>query len=195
MGWFRQTTNGQTTIWHDGVFSTVYSDIVIRPDDNLGIVLLYGVGGILPIATTFPKMRAGALAIAVDRAPELPGQSLVTIGRLAGVITLILLVAAIMDLTTLRRWSRWATTAPTGRVVLGLAARWFPIALLLSLPWVLQVASGRAFSLEAIFFAMLDVTLGLAIVGTVLAFSAILRLAFLAQNAVSPELVDPGNEP
>ncbi len=195
MGWFRQTTNGQTTIWHDGVFSTVYSDIIIKPDDNLGIVLLYGVGGILPAATTFSKMRAGALAIADGRAPELPGQSLAMTGRLAGAITLILVVAAIMDLAKLRRWIRWARTAPTGRVALGLAARCFPIALLLSLPWVLQFASGRAFSFEAIFFALLDVTAGLAIVGTILALSAILRLGFLAQSAVSPRLVDPGNEP
>jgi CubicO group peptidase (beta-lactamase class C family) len=188
MGWFRQTTNGETKIWHDGVFSTIYADIVIKPERGLGIVLLYGLGGALPAARTFPNMRAGALAIASGKTPEPAGLSTVTIGRWSAAATLILAVAALMDL---RGWRR-AGTALTWRAAAGLAARFVPIFLLLSLPWLLQFASGRAFSFEAIFFAMLDLAAGLAFVGTILASSAFCRLALIARNGRRPRLADGG---
>ena len=181
MGWFRQITNEETTLWHDGVFSTVYADIAILPERKLGIVLLYGVGGALPAATTFPTIRAGALAIANGDEPEIAGRSLVTIGQWAGAITLILIVAALVDAAALLHWKRSTRAAPTWKSAMGLAARLFPVVLLLLLPWVLQFVSGRAFSFEAIFFAMLDVTIGLAIVGGILAVSAFARLVWLVR--------------
>ena len=113
MGWFRQTTTGRTTIWHDGVFTTVYSNIAILPERNLDIVLLYGGGGALPAATTFPIVRAGVLAVTNGDEPERPGLSLVTIGRRVGAVTLILIVAALVDVAVLLRWTRWARAAPT----------------------------------------------------------------------------------
>jgi CubicO group peptidase (beta-lactamase class C family) len=195
MGWFRQTTNGETTLWHDGVFSTVYADVVFKPDRRLGAVLLYGVGGALLSATTFPMIRTGVLAIADGASPPLAGRSLVTIGRWASLVMLILVVASLIDLAAVRRWRSWARTAPTWRIAVGLAIRLLPIALLLSLPWVLQFASGRAFSFEAIFFAMLDATVGLACLGTILALSALLRLAFFARGNLRPRLVDAGIGP
>jgi CubicO group peptidase (beta-lactamase class C family) len=191
MGWFQQTNDGETMLWHDGVFSTVFADIVIKPERNLGLVLLYGVGGALPAAVTFPKVRAGALAIASGKSPPPPGVSLVTMGRWAGAVTLILAVAALMDL---RRWRRTGT-ALTWSAAAGLAARLVPIIFLLSLPQILQFASGRAFSFKAIFFAMLDLTAGLAIVGTILSLSALLPLGFLARNVWRPALADAGRQP
>ena len=50
----------------------------------------------------------------------------------------------------------------------------------------MQFATGRAFSLGVVFFAMLDVTAGLALVGTILASSALLRLAILARRHAAP---------
>lgn len=188
MGWFRQTANGESAIWHDGAFSTVFSDIVIKPEQGLGIVLLYGVGGALPAAVTFPNIRAGALAIASGKSPEPSGVSSVAIGRWAGAVTLILTVVALMDLSSWRR----VRTALTWRATAGLAARFIPFIFLLSLPQILQFAIGRAFSFEAIFFAMLDLTAGLAIVGMILALSAVFRLALIAQNAWQPRPVDAG---
>ncbi len=188
MGWFRQTVNGETAIWHDGVFSTVFSDIVIKPEQGLGIVLLYGVGGALPAAVTFPNIRAGALAIASGKSPEPSGVSSVAIGRWAGAVTLFLTSAAVMDLSNWRR----AGTALTWRAAAGQAARLIPFIFLLSLPQILQFASGRAFSFEAIFFAMLDLTVGLAIVGAVLALSAFCRLALIARHGRRPGLADAG---
>ncbi len=191
MGWFRQTANGETVLWHDGVFSTVFADIVIKPEQGLGIVLLYGVGGALPAAVTFPKLRAGALAIGSGKTPEPSGVSPVTIGRWAGAVTLILVAAALVDLRSGRR----TAIALTWGVAARLAARLVPITFLLSLPQLLQFASGRAFSFQAIFFAMLDLTAGLAIVGTILALSAFFRLALISRNVVRPAMSGAGGRP
>lgn len=182
MGWLRQTANGETTLSHDGVFSTVYADIAIGPERKLGTVLLYGVGGALPTATTFPKIRADVLAIANGDEPEKPGRSLVTIGRWAGAMTLILAVAALIDAAALLGWMRSSRGAFDWKSAMGLTARLLPAALLLSLPWLLQFASGRAFSFEAIYFAMLDVTVSLTIVGAILATSALIRLVWFMQT-------------
>lgn len=195
MGWFRQAADGETTLWHDGVFSTVLSDVVIKRERKLGIVLLYGVGGALPAVAALPRMRAAVLAVANGDAPEVSGTSLVTIGRWAGVVTSILMVAALIDVAVLLRCRRWAGPTSAWRIALGLVTRLLPIALLLSLPWVLQHNVGRAFSFEAVFFAMLDVTAGLAIVGSILATSAFLRLVLLVWTALSPTPADPATPP
>ena len=74
-------------------------------------------------------------------------------------------------------------------------ARLVPITLLLLLPWVLQRASGRAFSFEAVFFAMLGVTVDLAIVGGILAASVLARLAWLVRIGLWRGPVAAGAKP
>lgn len=122
------------------------------------------------------------------------GRSCVTIGRWTSLVTVVLVFTALIDLATLQRWRSWARTAPTWGIAVGLAARLFPVVLLLSLPWVLQFVSGRAFSLEAVFFAMLDVTVGLAVVGAILALSASVRLAHIARGTLRPVLIAAGTK-
>jgi len=61
--------------------------------------------------------------------------------------------------------------------------RGLPIAFLAALPWVIRLATGRAFSFAAIFVAKLDLTLGLAIVGSILSASALVRIVSLTRTA------------
>ncbi len=142
--------------------------------------------GAVEAATSFPRIRAGTLALAGGFAPAKSGLTLVTIGRLTGAATLGLVIAALVDFALSRRWLKWAGTVMPWRVALGLMARLLPIAILLSLPWSLQLAVGRAFSFAAVFLAMLDMTVGLALVGTILAATAIFRLSLILQGVFWP---------
>ena len=51
MGWVIQGQPGSTEIWHDGDISNFHSNMLLLPDQHIGIVILVNVGGFLNSAT------------------------------------------------------------------------------------------------------------------------------------------------
>lgn len=180
MGWFAHSENGEKSIFHGGMFSTVSSDMAIYPDRQLGIVLLYGIGGPLPAATVLPKIRDGAFAIATGKPLPQSNASFKNIGRGAAIVTFVLAVLALLDLYSVRKWAQ-ASPVVTWRSVAGVIVRLTPMAIFIPLPRLFQLFHGRAFNFEVTFFAMLDMTIGLLIVSSILAASAVWRMVVMAQ--------------
>jgi len=98
MGWFRERKADETTLWHDGVFSTFFGDAVIKPERGLGVVFSLCGWGSIAGRHRRPTMRNGVLAIAAGEAPRATGASVVAIGAWTGIATALLGIAAVMDL-------------------------------------------------------------------------------------------------
>jgi hypothetical protein len=76
-----------------------------------------------------------------------------------------------------------ATPVRAPWTVLRIAALVTPGVVLVCLPWLIEMSSGRAFSFIMLFQGMLDLTIGLAVCGTLLIISAAIEATRAIRSA------------
>jgi CubicO group peptidase (beta-lactamase class C family) len=177
MGWFATTINGRPALDHNGVLSTAFAEIILLPEQGIGVAILYNVYSLPAAALAFPRIKSGLITLLEGRNPERNGVTVRQLGLGAAAVTFAGFILCLRML-----WHQVYRSTPEIPVraswtVLRIAALVSPVALLVCLPWLIEMASGRAFSFIMLFEGMLDLTIGLALCGVALILSAAIEAA------------------
>lgn len=176
MGWVASNVNGTPAVEHSGILSTYYADAVLLPEQGFGLVLLYNVYALTASATAFPEIKNGVLALLLGQVPAEGKISLRWLGR--GLAALSALGTG-LALWALLRLSRSVSPAtPTSRWKLGWGLLWSlaPVLLLIGLPRLLVLPTGRYFDLEMLARAMPELVILLGTWGLLGLLCGVVRL-------------------
>lgn len=175
MGWFVSSEGGEPVLSHDGVFSTVFAEAMLLPGTGQGLLMLVNVNSLPHTLLAFPRLRnalRGGITTDVRGSPAL---SVREIGFGSAILTMFIAIFAVWRLTQFKRHKR----PKTGWASLGwrVGIYLIPLAMLCSLPWTIQWASGRAFDFTSLALAMLDFVIPLAAASFLCCMSASLLIA------------------
>lgn len=181
MGWLTDEHNGVRTIEHNGILSVYYADMVLLPDSDYGIVLLYNLDALPATLLSFPAIKNGVIDILSGKAPASGSITTTGYGLIAAMITIVGSLLALRSLIGLPRWIRKRQHAAFVRLLPGIAAGYIPAALLLLLPQLVAF-SGRVYSIEQLVRFAPDVYAWLGITGLLGILNSTSRLFLLAQR-------------
>ena len=181
MGWTVSNANGIQTIEHNGVLSTFYADAVLLPQSGYGFVLLYNEYSLAASTLAFPEVKNGMVALLMGRTPVNGKVTLPWLGRGLAAVSAAIVGLAIWNLLRLPRWRAWAVNA--SRWKLGWSLVWpiAPVLLLLGLPRLLALQSGRYFDHVMLARAMPELMILLGICGSLGLVNSVFRYAILAR--------------
>ena len=181
MGWTVSNANGIQTIEHNGVLSTFYADAVLLPQSGYGFVLLYYEYSLAASTLAFPEVKNGMVALLMGRTPVNGKVTLPWLGRGLAAVSAAIVGLAIWNLLRLPRWRAWAVNA--SRWKLGWSLVWpiAPVLLLLGLPRLLALQSGRYFDHVMLARAMPELMILLGICGALGLVNSVFRYAILAR--------------
>jgi hypothetical protein len=173
MGWVTSEVRGIKTIEHNGVLSTFYADTVLLPDSGYGFALLYNAYALSAATVAFPEIKNGMIALLTGQVPAYGKVTLPWLGQ----------------------WRARAVNAPRWRWLLSVLWPLAPALLLLSLPRLLALQSGRYFDHVMLARAMPELIILLGVCGALGFFNSVLRvlnMCAIAQTRRTPvRFTDP----
>jgi CubicO group peptidase (beta-lactamase class C family) len=182
MGWFARTENGARIIEHNGVLSAFYADAFLLPESGYGVALLYNINSLPLDVLAFPRIKNGVIALLGGRRPEGGGFDVRLFGALVALVTLVTVALALRSLLRLPRWRQQTRASRLLRLLPGLAWKFVPALLLLTLPRLLPLFSDRVFGAAMLARAMPDLTVWLAGCAALGAINGIARLLLLLKR-------------
>ena len=206
MGWLNGPINGVPTIWHNGSTGNFYSDMILVPESQWGIVVLSNESGLPALLTgSVENIAGGVMNMLVGRKPPPSGPG---VGTLYLIIdSILVLISALVLWSTLRlpRWSeqfrrRWRQPGRVKRgftlVRVGFRLVWELLlpTLLLGLPLLNGYLTWRG-----LFFNAPDMVSWLLVIFVLLLITAIIRLVLmvrvLRRGSVDTPAVAPSPAP
>ena len=142
MGWFISDIAGTSAIIHGGDLSNFHADVVLLPEENLGMVLLVNENGLVPTLGVYPRLLEGIVRIALGDPPP-SGPGLVLIGWILAALVAATVVSMVRKIVRSRAWAQEARPRSHVRVVLGTAGPVLLGVVLLALPRLLTASTGR----------------------------------------------------
>lgn len=187
MGWFVPTENGRKILHHNGILSTFYTDVAVLPSEKYGIALLYSISASSLIAFALPQIKAGLIQLLTDGTLPSSGFSINLWGVSLTILTVIGVALAIRSLLDFSRWKRNIHVTPRWQILLGIAWMFFPLVVVLAMPWLVGMMSDRIFNYQQLFRAMPDVMLWLSLCAGFSLVNGTTRLNTCANNRQSKE--------
>ena len=177
MGWVASKVHGTRSFEHNGILSTFYADAVLLPEQGFGMVLLYNAYALTASAGAFPETKNGVVALLLGQAPGAGKVTLPWLGRGLAALSALVVGLAIWSLLPLPQSTPRALNAPRWKRGWGLIWPLAPALLLLGLPRLLVMQTGRYFDLEMLARAMPELVILLVVCGVVGLFHVVTRLA------------------
>ena len=181
MGWTTSNVQRTKIIEHNGVLSTFYADAVLLPESRYGFVLLYNAYALSAATLAFPEIKNGMVALLTGRAAVTGKVTLPWLGGGLAALSAVIVGLAIWSLLRLPRWKAWAVDAPRRKLGWGLLWPLAPALLLLGLPRLLALQTGRYFDHVMLARAMPELMILLGICGTLGLANAVARSLMLAR--------------
>ena len=183
MGWAVADLNGTRTIEHNGVLSTFYADAVLLPESGYGLVLLYNAYALSAATLAFPEIKNGVVAILLGTTPRRGKLTMPWFG--AGIAALSVLIIGLMIWRPRRLRSQSQDSNLSGWKR---AWGWFwpiaPALLLLALPRLLALQTGRYFELHMLARAMPELIILLLVTAALGLIAFLVRLVNMTQERV-----------
>jgi len=188
MGWVNGPINGVPTIWHNGSTGNFYSDMILVPKEQWGIVVLTNESGLFLLLTgTIENIAGGVMSMLVGRQPPPVGLSVSTLYFIVDSVLALISVLVLWSALRLPRWykkfgQRWQRGGRLRRsfniVRIGLRSVWELIlpALLLGLPLLNGYLAWRAN-----FFNEPDIVSWLLVTLTLLLITGIIRVVLMVR--------------
>jgi CubicO group peptidase (beta-lactamase class C family) len=183
MGWFVTTEKDRQILQHNGILSTFYTDVAVLPNEKYGIALMYNISALPLIAFALPQIKTGLIQLLTDGTLPPDGFGMDLWGISLAMLTAMGVTLAIRSLLYIPQWQRKIHTAPKWQVILGLAWMFFPVAVVLAMPWLMGIVSDRIFNYQQLFRAMPDVMLWLSLCAGFGFINGTLRLITCANNS------------
>ena len=178
MGWHTaKTDDGVHYLTHGGDIPNFHANMALLSDAGYGVVVLYNSNSIIANFSAFPVLLDGLVLILSGRDAPPAGVSMSMIGLVLLIWFLLTLAAGIRKLFITRRWAEKAADWRPLRRLLSLAVNLLPALILLFLPQLMLLLTGRRVGLRALFAYQPDVLLVLTAAGVlgVLHFATRLR--------------------
>ena len=185
MGWVASIVNGTPTIEHNGVLSTFYADAVLLPQSGYGFALLYNAYALSAATLAFPEIKNGMVALLTGQAAVTGKVTLPRLGGGLAALSAVIVGLAIRSLLRLRQWKSRAVKASRWKVGWGLLWPLAPALLLLGLPRLLALQTGRYFDHVMLARAMPELMILLGICGALGLANAVARFLMLTRMRVS----------
>ncbi len=186
MGWVNGPINGVPTIWHNGSTGNFYSDMILVPQSQWGIVVLSNESGLPALLTgSVEAIAAGVMNMLVGQKPAPAGPGVGTIYLILDSLLVLISALVLWSILRLPRWyeqfgRRWRQPGRLKRgftiVRIGLRLVWELIlpALLLGLPILNGYLTWRT-----LFFNAPDMVSWLLVIFALLLITAIIRLVLI----------------
>lgn len=184
MGWVATNANGMQIIEHDGVLSTFYADAVLLPESGYGFVLLYNTYALTAATAAFPEIKNGMVALLTGQVPVTGKITLPWLGRGLAALSAVIVGLATWNLLRLPRWKARAVNAPRWKLGWGLLWPLASALLLLGLPRLLALQTGRYFDHVMLARAMPELIIFLGICAALGLLNAVARLVIRARLRV-----------
>jgi hypothetical protein len=182
MGWFVTMENGRKILQHNGILSTFYTDAAVLTDEKYSIALLYNISASSLIAFALPQIKTGLIQLLTDG--TLPSSSLnINLwGSGLALLTAIGVTLAIRSLLCFSQWRQNIHTTPKWQMIMGIVWMFFPMVVVIALPWLVGMTSDRIFNYQQLFRAMPDVMLWLSLCAGLGSINGTIRLIACANS-------------
>jgi CubicO group peptidase (beta-lactamase class C family) len=182
MGWFVTQEDGQRVLEHDGILSTFHADVVLIPELNYGIVMLYNINSLPLNLVAFPTIKRGLMSLLMNEPPSPAAVSATMIEAIGALFTFVGVLLAVRSLLRLPAWKRRARATPSWRLIPGVLWVFGPAFVLLLLPSLIAMASDRVFSYASLLRTMMGVVLWLSLCAVLGIINGAMKLAWIAQR-------------
>ena len=145
MGWVASNVQGVRVVEHNGVLSTAYAEAVLLPDSGYAFVLLYNQYAFAATMVTFPALKHGLIALLGGHQPTRHSMTQPLLGWLLALATLLVVGLMLRSLLTLARCQARLSQQSGWNRVARLTGNFAPTLLMLALPYLLALSSGRYF--------------------------------------------------
>jgi hypothetical protein len=185
MGWFVTTENGRQIFQHNGILFTFYTDVAVLPNEKYSIALLYSISASPLIAFALPQIKTGLIQLLTDGTLPPDSFNINFWGISLAIVTVIGVALAIRSLLHLPQWKRNIHATPKWQILLGIAWMFFPVVVVLAMPWLVGMTSDRIFNYQQLFRAMPDIMLWLSLCAGLGLINGTIRLIACANNGRS----------
>lgn len=182
MGWFVTPEHGRQILQHNGILSVFYTDVAVLPNEKYSIALLYNISSMPLIAFALPQIKTGLIQLLTDGVLPSNSFSINFWGISLIVLTVIGGALTIRSLVSFPQWKRKRHTTPKWQMVLGIAWMFFPLVVVLAMPWLVGMMSDRIFNYQQLFRAMPDVMLWLSLCAGLGSINGTIRLIACANS-------------
>lgn len=180
MGWTASTANGRRIIEHAGVFSIYSADVVLVPQEGIGVALLYNVSSLPTNAFGQPQIRDGLIALLSGEAPKTGWMTVRLWSIITALLTLVGGVLAVRSLLRLPEWRQKARTSPVWKLLPGILWTFVPMLMLVwGIPAMTARFGDRVFGFVNLYKSMLGIFAWLALTGVLGMINGIARIALL----------------
>ena len=180
MGWVASNVNGTQTVEHNGILSTFYADAVLLPQSGYGFALLYNAYALTASTLVFPQIKNGMVALLIGQSPVGSKVTLPWLGRGLAALSALIAGLVIWSLLRLRQSKSRAVNAPHWKVWCGWLWPLTPALLLIGLPRLLALQTGRYFEPVMLARAMPELIVLLGVCGALGLLNAVVHLLMLA---------------
>jgi len=184
MGWYTAEYNSIHYLTHGGDINSFHGDMALLPDAGFGIVILYNSNNLIANFTGYPAVMNGLVSILSGEQAQSSAVSM----RLVGLVILFWLLwtlySGIRKLTRVKTWAAEAVQWRFLRRFVALGTSLLPALVLIFLPQLVLLVSGRSASHILLFSYLPDVLvlLSAAAVLSILHFACRLRALSMIRN-------------
>jgi len=186
MGWYTAEQDGIQYLTHGGDIDSFHADMALLPESGLGVVLLYNTNNLFANFSVFPATINGVVKIlSGGEAPE-GGLTMQAFGLVMLAWLLWSLYSGIRKLQHTGAWAGCAQSWSILRRSAALTSSLIPAFILVFLPQIVLLISGRTAPLKLLFSYLPDLLLILGAASVLGAAQFILRLRALRAARQSP---------
>ena len=126
MGWFIAEMDGESVIWHAGGVANGHSDLILSPETDYGIFVVFNSSHILDSAGS--EIAEGVFSLLLGHQPPAPARRFPTAQVILLGVLIIQVIGIVLSLNTFKRWRSQPESMPRGRTKTALNI-WLPFAL------------------------------------------------------------------
>ena len=185
MGWFAATEDGRKILQHNGILSTFYADVAVLPNEKYSVALLYNISAMPLIAFALPQIKTGLIQLLADETLPPDGFNINLWGISLAMLTALGVALAVRSLLYFPQWKRKIHATPKWQILFRITWMFFPVVVVLAMPWLVRRVSDRIFNYPQLFRAMPDVMLWLGLCAGLGSINGTIRLIACANNRQS----------
>jgi CubicO group peptidase (beta-lactamase class C family) len=180
MGWIAQDRNNLGTIRHNGAIETFFADVVLLPEHQLGITLLFNQNAMLPQITIYNALADGLVDALLGQQPGHGGLSLLLIYGLLTALVIYDLTRHIMLIIKLTKsWEADQNTSKDKQIMNVIFEHLLLPTLFLIIVIFMVAASGLNAARVTFLYQIPDITLWLIISSILSIIEAILKFHWM----------------
>jgi len=190
MGWWVEQREDGLLLQHGGDIRTFHADMLLLPEEGIGIAVLYNTNHFLNNFVTYPQITEGLIALARGQSPQ-TSFGFRTVGLLFAAVALLSTLQTAFSLRSADSWLERARARGSAALWGGMIGPFVPALFLVLLPVLASRALGRDATFGNIFSYMPDM-LGWLVLGVLLGIAQGITRISAVQRAGGPSQAAQG---